>query len=116
MIGRTGLWRAAVGLFTLINVVGLVYAVVLGESMHAVTHASLLAAGFVFWQVRRIWRRDPVESARPQQIDSHLDHLQQSVDAIAIEVERIGEGQRFAQKVLEEKLGTREKNALGAGP
>jgi hypothetical protein len=114
MIGRSGLWRTAVVLFTLINVVALIYAAGRGETMHAVTHASLLAAGFVFWQVRRIWRRDPVESARPQQIDSHLDHLQQSVDAIAIEVERIGEGQRFAQKVLEEKLGTREKNALGA--
>ena len=114
MIGRTGFWRAAAVLFTLINVIGLIYAVVLGETMHAVTHASLLAAGFVFWQVRSIWRRDLVETAPPQQIDSHLDHLQQTVDAIAIEVERIGEGQRFAQKVLEEKLGKREKNVRGA--
>jgi hypothetical protein len=33
-----------------------------------------------------------------------LDHLQQSPDAIAVEVERIGEGQRFINKLQQDKV------------
>ena len=36
----------------------------------------------------------------PQMQDDRLEHLQQSVDAIAIEVERIAEAQRFTTKLL----------------
>jgi hypothetical protein len=36
----------------------------------------------------------------PPAQDDRLDHLQQSVDAIAIEVERIAEAQRFTTKLL----------------
>ena len=39
---------------------------------------------------------DPVSSAR-------LDRLEQSMDAIAIEIERISEGQRFVTKILTER-------------
>lgn len=37
------------------------------------------------------------------QDDDRLEHLQQSVDAIAIEVERIAEAQRFSAKLLSER-------------
>jgi uncharacterized membrane-anchored protein YhcB (DUF1043 family) len=36
--------------------------------------------------------------------DDRLEHLQQSVDAIAIEVERIAEAQRFSAKLLSERV------------
>ena len=36
--------------------------------------------------------------------DERLEHLQQSVDAIAIEVERIAEAQRFSAKLLSERI------------
>jgi len=36
--------------------------------------------------------------------DERLEHLQQSVDAIAIEVERIAEAQRFSAKLLSERV------------
>jgi hypothetical protein len=39
----------------------------------------------------------------PQQSDERLEHLQQSVDAIAVEVERIAEAQRFSAKLLAER-------------
>jgi hypothetical protein len=39
----------------------------------------------------------------PAEMQSQMQHLMQSVDAIAIEVERISEGQRFATKLLTEK-------------
>ena len=39
----------------------------------------------------------------PVQQDQRLEHLQQSVDAIAVEVERIAEAQRFSAKLLAER-------------
>jgi hypothetical protein len=36
-------------------------------------------------------------------MEARFDQLQQSVDAIAVEVERIAEAQRFSAKLLSEK-------------
>lgn len=41
----------------------------------------------------------------PQQSDDRLEQLQQSVDAIAVEVERIAEAQRFSAKLLADRPG-----------
>jgi hypothetical protein len=38
-----------------------------------------------------------------------LEQLQQSVDAIALEVERIAEAQRFSAKLLSERVGERSE-------
>jgi len=40
------------------------------------------------------------------QMEARFDQLQQSVDAIAVEVERIAEAQRFSAKLLAEKHET----------
>lgn len=40
------------------------------------------------------------ELPRTKLDDSRLEQLQQSIDAIAVEVERISEGQRFSTKLL----------------
>lgn len=56
---------------------------------------------------RNMWRRGnrpppprpDVENAR------RLDQLQQSIDTIAIEVERVSEGQRFVTKLMSDKKG-----------
>jgi ribonuclease D len=56
------------------------------------------------------------ESKRPQiptEVMNRLERIEQAVDAIAVEVERISEGQRFTTKLLSE---TRSQNALPAGP
>ena len=45
----------------------------------------------------------------PVQQDERLEHLQQSVDAIAVEVERIAEAQRFSAKLLAEKAKDLDK-------
>lgn len=53
---------------------------------------------------RRIWRRSAAAvAALPQEMMDRLTRLDQAVDAIAVEVERIGEGQRFMTRVLAEK-------------
>ena len=55
---------------------------------------------------RRIERGTPTV-AMPPEVQSQIQHLMQSVDAISIEVERISEGQRFATKMLaDRKPGT----------
>jgi hypothetical protein len=54
---------------------------------------------------RRIWRSRPKEAAprNDDVIAPRLDRLEQAVDAIAIEIERISEGQRFVTRVLAER-------------
>ena len=64
---------------------------------------------------RFIWRRAAGPSREQQVVDSQqqqrLDQLQQAVDTIAIEVERISEGQRFVTKMLSDG----KSPAIGAG-
>ena len=53
---------------------------------------------------RRLWRRGAVAvSAIPHELMERLTRLDQAVDSIAVEVERIGEGQRFVTRVLAER-------------
>lgn len=53
---------------------------------------------------RRIWRRASGAStqpaAMPPEMDDRLSRLEQAMDAVAVEVERIGEGQRYVTRVL----------------
>ena len=51
----------------------------------------------------------------PPEISSQLSHLNQAVDAIALEVERISEGQRFTARLLsEQRDATRQTLSSGA--
>jgi hypothetical protein len=100
MTRRSKLWLAVASLANLINAGGGGYAAALGEEAHATVHAVLLLLG-TFWA----WRL----ATRPGQEDSpglpaahRMEQLQQSVDAIAIEVERIGESQRFMAKLKQD--------------
>jgi hypothetical protein len=62
---------------------------------------------------RRVWRRGAqVVSAIPGELMERMSRLEQAVESIAIEVERVGEGQRFMTRVMTEN-GNR---GLGAGP
>lgn len=59
--------------------------------------------------VRFIWRRSsgPSQAALADQAltSKRLEQIQQSIDTIAVEVERISEGQRYAAKVMDRALG-----------
>ncbi len=52
---------------------------------------------------RRIDRGTPVAAPIPREVTAQLEQISQSVDAIAIEVERISEGQRFTTKMLNDR-------------
>lgn len=59
-----------------------------------------LAIGMTRLMWRRARRKD---TARPSpENDARMERLEQAVDAIAIEIERVGESQRYQQKVLAE--------------
>ncbi len=45
-------WRVLVVLFVVVNVLGLAYAVLHAERMHAAIHAGLLVGTWVAWRVR----------------------------------------------------------------
>jgi hypothetical protein len=72
-------------------------------------------APFAIAVSRFIWKRAtnaPIRSgATDQATQQRLEQLQQSVDTIAIEVERISEGQRFVTRLLSDK----ERAALSGG-
>ena len=76
-----------------------------------VTVFFLFPLAFAF--ARLLWKRASAP-VRPALADAasqqRLDQLQQAVDTIAIEVERISEGQRFVTKLLSE----RERAAIGS--
>jgi len=62
---------------------------------------------------RRIWRRSAaVVTSFPKELADRLLRLEQTTEATSLEVERIGEGQRFLTKLFTEGEGAR---ALGAG-
>lgn len=61
---------------------------------------------------RRIWKRSATALTKlPQDLYDRFARVDQSLDAIAVEVERIGEGQRFLTKMYSE-----QQRALSAGP
>ena len=41
----------------------------------------------------------------PADVDARLQRMEQAIDAIAVEVERIAEGQRFTTRLLSERTG-----------
>ena len=64
--------------------------------------------------VKAIAAKTEAEAKRPQipgEVLNRLERMEQSIDAIAVEIERISEGQRFTTKLLAE---TRQPDALHA--
>ena len=84
------------------------------ESMYAIpivfTLCVLMPISIAY--ARRIWKRGATTvSPVPQKVQDRLDQLSDAVDSIGLEVERIGEGQRFMTRVLTDH----NAKGLGAG-
>ena len=82
------------------------------QALEKVIPVVAILSVFVFFPIafalsRFIWRRSvsptPKAAVTDRATQDKLEHLQQSMDAIAIEVERISEGQRFVTKVLADR-------------
>ena len=56
------------------------------------------------------------EGARiPTEVTSRLERMEQALDSVALEVERISEGQRFTTKLLSEGRGAAESRQVSPG-
>ena len=102
MGGRIGVWKVVAIVFTVVNLVGLGMAMAAQEQMHSGIHVALSVLGaFALWRLSNRSEREAPAGAGLS--DPRLEALQQSVDAVALEVERIGEAQRFQTKLQTER-------------
>ena len=72
-------------------------AVILGSISGTIITVVKVIAG-------RVTARDQARLAASPETDLRLQRLEQAIDAIAVEVERMSESQRFTAKVLAERL------------
>ena len=102
-------WIVVASLLSLVNLGAVWFAAQPGEPWHATAHA-LLALLFGLGAQRLVSRRNPTDdmsAVTRQELERRLasesTQVARAVDAIAVEVERIGEGQRFLTKLLTER-------------
>lgn len=74
----------------------------------AMAVAFFVSVASVVWSAAYAWGKWLGRSQPPAGLsgdaERRLARLEQAVDTIAVEVERLGEGQRFAARLLEERL------------
>lgn len=64
---------------------------------------------------KRIERQEGPASQLPGDVSGRLERIEQAIDAVALEVERIAEGQRFTTRLLSERTTDREGIRLSEG-
>jgi hypothetical protein len=94
-------WIPIAWLLSLANLGAVWFAALPAEAWHATTH-GLLALLFGVGAQRLMDRQRPPLGAELALGDERMGRLEQAIDSIAVEVERIGEGQRFVTKLLAE--------------
>ncbi|HUR91998.1 MAG TPA: hypothetical protein VMY38_04930 [Gemmatimonadaceae bacterium] len=62
--------------------------------------AMALMIPIVIAHTRRIWKRPQPARALSPVTESRLERIEQAVESIAVEVERVSEGQRFVTKLM----------------
>lgn len=89
-----------------------------GEEV-AVACATIVMSSFTilslaYMYMKRLQSKDQAHSGRPlaPAVDDRLSRIEQAVDAIAIEVERMSEGQRFTTRLLADHMA--EPPRIGA--
>jgi hypothetical protein len=65
-------------------------------------------------RTKRLTGADVDVVARLDEIAGRLKHLEMSVDASSLEIERISEGQRFTTRLLAERAAAPEPGSRGA--
>jgi hypothetical protein len=81
------------------------------EEIVFLAFAGIVSSTTVVVYAIRTWanrHRHTGPAEMPKQVDQRLERIEQAVDAIAIEVERISEGQRFTTKLLADRAGEQQ--------
>jgi hypothetical protein len=74
----------------------------------------LLVTLITAWVGRRRRSNAALADGGLERLEVRLTEMQQSLDAVAIEVERISEGQRFATKLLADRAAVQASDINGA--
>lgn len=86
------------------------------EAVFIVPTAFIIATAFVLTPIARAYakRMEHRSATRlPDEASQRLERMEQAIDAIAVEVERISEGQRFTTKLLSDQ---RAQAGIAPGP
>jgi hypothetical protein len=78
-----------------------------GEQVAAVIMTALIVVGVSVCMLALAWasrRTDRLKPQRLEALEDRLGRVEQAIDTVAIEVERIGEAHRFTAKLLTERL------------
>ena len=68
----------------------------------------ILGIPLVIVHARKIWKRDSAGHETASGASDHrLERIEQAIDAMAVEVERVAESQRFMTKLLSERAQER---------
>ena len=90
-----------------------------GDNMRNTIPIVAILSVFVFFPIaiaiaRNIWRRGSLPRTGPDRESAQrLERMEQAMEAIAIEIERVSEGQRFVTRLMSEQRDGRA--AVGAG-
>ena len=75
---------------------------------------SIVPITAIGWPLARAYarrvERGEIGTRLPNEVTARLERMEQAIDSIAVEVERISEGQRFTTKLLS------ERTAQSSGP
>jgi hypothetical protein len=96
-------WRIAAIIFVGLNAGGAVLAFAMNEQMHADTHLVLLGVSLVAYLFMRGAQSRPKANPLEEVEDPRIQYLQQSVDAMALEIERLSEAQRYNERLKVEQ-------------
>lgn len=64
--------------------------------------AVLLFPVAIAW-ARRLWRKASVISVVPQELTDRVGNIERNIETVALEIERIGEGQRFVTQLMAQR-------------
>ena len=68
----------------------------------------ILGIPLVIVHARKIWKRDSATQVTSSgSTDHRLERIEQAIDAMAVEVERVAESQRFMTKLLSDRANER---------
>jgi hypothetical protein len=80
------------------------------NSEAAMAIALFASIASVCWSAAYAWSKWLLhrQTGSAPEISTRLDGIERAIDAVAVEVERLGEGQRFAARLLREGGGTKD--------
>jgi hypothetical protein len=88
-----------------------------GQQIMSIVIASLVTGCITVGLIAQAWaarrRGDGASPASLDALERRLERMEQTIDAIALEMERVGEANRFTARLLAERL---EQGRVAASP